>query len=360
MTVSVDDNNGGSDSIDVTLDVTDVDEPPIRPDAPGVTGHSTDVNKLLLTLTRPNNTNRPNISGYRVRLHAPGFGWTTLGWNTGLNPTIDSAISGARYTVQYRARNNEGEGPWSPSGFGSTKAHATGVPDISGTAEVGQTLTAGTSGISDGNGKSKAENGETGFAYTYQWVRRVSGTDSNISGATSRTYTLTAADEGNKVKVKARFTDNAGYAEGPLTSNAFPSTGTIAAEPDPVLSFENSSITVGENAGPATLTVELDKTSTDPVTVDFATSDLGIIATHATAGEDYTATSGTLTFMSGQTSKTITIPILNDTDYEPSERFRVTLSNAVGRHAAGIPVGTGQHYRRRDGAEGINGGRHRR
>ena len=337
VTVTVEDGNGGSDTIDVALDVTDYPEPPVQPDAPGVTGHNTDVNKLLLTLTRPDNTDRPNITGYKVRLHAPGFGWNTLGWNTGLNPTIDGAISGARYTVQYRARNNEGEGPWSLSGFGSSKAHATGVPDISGTAEVTETLTAGTSGISDGNGKSKAENGETGFAYTYQWVRRVSGTDSNISGATSRTYTLTAADEGNKVKVKARFTDNAGYAEGPLTSSVFPATGTVAPEPDPVLSYANSNVTVDENAGPATLTVELDRTSTATVTVDFATSDLGIISTHATAGDDYTATSGTLTFMSGQTSKTITITILNDTDYEPSERFRVTLSNAAGATLAATP-----------------------
>ena len=161
-------------------------------------------------------------------------------------------------------------------------------------------------------------------------MRRVSGTDSNISGETSSTYTLTAADEGNKVKVKARFTDNAGYAEGPLTSNAYPASGTIAPEPDPELSYADSNITVGESAGPATLTVELDRASTGTVTVDFATSDLGNISTHATAGEDYTASSGTLTFTSGQTSKTITVPILDDTDYEQTERFRVTLSNTTG------------------------------
>ena len=330
VTLTVTDGNGGSDSIDVTLNVADQDEPPLRPVAPGVNGHSTDEDKLLVTLTRPDNTNRPNISGYRIRLHAPGFGWSVLDWGTSVNQTVSSAISGARYTVQYRARNNEGEGPWSPSGFGSTRVHATGSPDITGTAEVTQTLTAGTSGISDGNGKSKAENGDVGFAYTYQWVRRVGGTDSNISGATSRTYTLASADEGNKVKVKARFTDNAGYAEGPLTSSAYPATGTIAPEPDPELSFANTNITVDEDAGTATLTVELDRASTGTVTVDFATSDIGTLSTHATAGEDYTATSGTLTFTSGQTSKTITIPILNDTDDEPSERFRVTLSNASG------------------------------
>ena len=330
VTVTVVDGNGGSDSIDVTLDVADQDEPPLRPVAPEVNGHSTDVTKLLLTLTRPDSTDRPNISGYQVRLHGPGSGWSVLDWVTGVNRTIAGANSGVRYTVQYRARNDEGESQWSPSGFGSTRAHATGMPDITGTAEVGQTLTAGTSGISDGNGKSKAENGDVGFAYTYQWVRRVGGTDSNISGATSSTYTLASADEGNKVKVKARFTDNAGYAEGPLTSSAYPATGTVAPQPAPELSYANGNITVGENAGPATLTVELDRASTGTVTVDFATSDLGMLSTHATAGEDYTATSGTLTFTSGQTSKTITIAILNDTDYEPLERFRVTLSNASG------------------------------
>ena len=227
--------------------------------------------------------------------------------------------------MQYRARNDEGESQWSPSGFGSTRAHATGSPDITGTAEVTQTLTAGTSGISDGNGKSKAENGDVGFAYTYQWVRRVGGTDSNISGATSRTYTLASADEGNKVKVKARFTDNAGYAEGPLTSSAYPATGTIAPAPDPELSFANTNITVDEDAGTATLTVELDPASAGTVTVDFATSD-----ETALAGVDYTATSGTLTFAASETSKTITVPILNDTAYDPTQRFRVTLNNASG------------------------------
>ena len=134
-----------------------------------------------------------------------------------------------RYHVQFRVKNDEGEGPWSPTTFGYTKAHASGMPDISGTARVSQTLTAGTSGISDGNGKSKAENGDVGFAYTYQWVRSVSGTDTDISGETASTYTLTAADVGNTVKVKASFTDNAGYAEGPLTSNAYPTSGSVLA-----------------------------------------------------------------------------------------------------------------------------------
>ena len=68
-----------------------------------------------------------------------------------------------------------------------------------------------------------------------------------------------------------------------------------------------------EDAGSATLTVELDPASTGTVTVDYATRDQ---VGDATAGEDYTATSGTLTFTAGQTSKTITVPITDDDVYE--------------------------------------------
>ena len=228
VTVTVMDGNGGSDTIAVTLNLLDQDEPPLAPDPPVVTGPSgNSQTSLILTLTRPGNAGRPGITGYAVRGKRAGFSWTELPYNSNLVRTIVSLTSGKRYEFQVRARNNEGEGPWSASGYGDTKSTASGEPDITGTDRVGQTLTAGTSGISDGNGKSKAENGDVGFAYTYQWVRRVSGTDTNITGETASTYTLTAADQGNKVKVNVRFTDNAGYSEGPLTSNAYPSSGTV-------------------------------------------------------------------------------------------------------------------------------------
>ena len=228
VTVTVEDGNGGSDTIDVTLNVTDQDEPPLRPVAPTVRGPSSNsTTSLRVTMTAPDNLGRPPITHYRVRAHRDGFGWSNLPYSSNSARTIANITSGKRYHVQFRVKNDEGEGPWSPTTFGYTKAHASGMPDISGTARVSQTLTAGTSGISDRNGKSKAENGDVGFAYTYQWVRSVSGTDTDISGETASTYTLTAADVGNRVKVKASFTDNVGYAEGPLTSNAYPMSGSV-------------------------------------------------------------------------------------------------------------------------------------
>ena len=196
---------------------------------------------------------------------------------------------------------------------------AEGAVAISGTAQVGSTLTADPSGITDTDGLTTP-------TYTYQWLRVDADGVSNETtiGANAATYTPVAADVGKKIKVQVSFTDDRGHIE-TVTSDAFPSSGTIVSGTLPALSFAGSNITVSETAGTVTLTVELDPASTGTVTVDYATSDQT-----AQAGEDYTATSGTLTFAASETSKTITVPILNDTDYDPSQRFRVTLSNAPG------------------------------
>ena len=77
---------------------------------------------------------------------------------------------------------------------------------------VGETLTAGTSGISDGNGM-------TSPGFTYQWVRTQGGTDTDITGATGSTYAPTSDDAGSAFKVKVSFTDDDGYSEA-VTSDA--------------------------------------------------------------------------------------------------------------------------------------------
>ena len=331
VTVTVEDGNGGSDTIDVTLNVTDQAEAPLRPVAPTVRGPSgNSTTSLSVTMTAPDNSGRPPITRYKLRTHRDGFGWTNLPYNPSSAQIITGITSGKRYHVQFRVKNDEGEGPWSPTTFGYTKAHASGMPDISGTARVGRTLTAGTSEISDRNGKSKAENGEVGFAYTYQWVRVDGGTETDISGETASTYTLAMADLGKTVKVTASFTDNVGYAEGPLTSDAYPSSGTVALLE---LSFTENIVNVDEEDGSATLTVGLAPAGTETVTVDYATRDSG-----AKAGEDYTATSGTLTFAPGEISKTITIPILNDDIYEDLESFFLDLRDPSGTALPAIPT----------------------
>ena len=87
-----------------------------------------------------------------------------------------------------------------------------------------------------------------------------------------------------------------------------------------------------EDGSQAGLAVELSQTSADTVTVDYATSDIT-----AEAGDDYTETSGTLTFTAGETVMAIIVPILDDAIYEPTERFDVTLSNPTGATLPAFP-----------------------
>ena len=89
-----------------------------------------------------------------------------------------------------------------------TNTPATGVPTISGTAQVGETLAADTSGIGDADGL-------TNVSYAYRWMR----TDANIADATDSTYTLTDDDQGKTIKLKVSFIDDEGNSE-TLTSAA--------------------------------------------------------------------------------------------------------------------------------------------
>lgn len=80
---------------------------------------------------------------------------------------------------------------------------------------------------------------------------------------------------------------------------------------------------IAENEGALTLTVVRGNDGNlDPITVDFATSDLT-----ATNGLDYAGTNGTLNFAQGEMAKTLTVPILYDEVPEADKQFKVTLSN---------------------------------
>jgi len=92
----------------------------------------------------------------------------------------------------------------------------------------------------------------------------------------------------------------------------------------PLVQLSRASYTVSEAGGAAVITVSLTSASTSPVTVQYATSN-----GTATAGQDYTSASGTLTFPAGQLTQTFTVPILQDNGYEGNETVNLTLSVPV-------------------------------
>ena len=106
---------------------------------------------------------------------------------------------------------------------------ATGAPTISGTAQVGETLTVDTSGIDDADGMS-------GAVFSYQWL--ANGAD--VAGATSDTYTPVADDVGKAIKVKVSFRDDRNHQES-LTSAA---TAAVTAAADDS-SIWSATLTVG-------------------------------------------------------------------------------------------------------------------
>ena len=93
-----------------------------------------------------------------------------------------------------------------------------------------------------------------------------------------------------------------------------------------------------ESDGKMEFTVRLEPHGLGIVRVDYATAD-----GTATAGVDYTETSGTLTFNSLETERTVTVPIIDDTEPDDGERFTLTLSNPDGaklRSGDGRATGT--------------------
>ncbi len=122
-------------------------------------------------------------------------------------------------------------------------------------------------------------------------------------------------------------------------------TGAVCAANDEVLANEVSKTIQGppglsvadarvdEDSGdPVVFAVTLGRASKHTVTVDYATSD-GTGSNAAVAGEDYTETSGTLTFAAGVTEQTVSVPVLDDSHDEGAETFTLTLSNATGGNA---------------------------
>ena len=150
-----------------------------------------------------------------------------------------------------------------------------------------------------------------------------SGTATITAGETTATITVPITDDSTDEVTETATLTLSNASNGSYTN----STGdlVITDDDEPVVSITN--ITATESDNTATFTVTLDQAAANDVTVVYTSSDG--LSNGATAGSDYTGFTGTVTISAGESSGTITVPIILDSTDEVDETATVTLSNAT-------------------------------
>jgi hypothetical protein len=145
-------------------------------------------------------------------------------------------------------------------------------------------------------------------------------------GNTTRTFDVTVNGDVNVEPDETFFVNVTNVTGATLVGGDSQGLGTIQNDDSPSLSINDVTVTEG-NSGPtiATFTVTLSPASNQTVTVNYATSSASPAT--AVAGTDYVATSGTLTFLPNETSKTFDVTVNGDTTNEAiCETYFVNLS----------------------------------
>jgi hypothetical protein len=176
---------------------------------------------------------------------------------------------------------------------------------------------------------------ESSQIVTFQIVSNSNTSLFSVAPAISSNGTLTyrpATGMSGTALITIRLSDNGGTANGGSDTSATQSFNINVLEGGN-LHFSSFSYSVGESAGTALITVSRSGGSAGEARVNYATT-----PGTATAGDDYTHTSGTLTFANGVTSQTFSVPILGDTfDENDFESISLTLSNPAGSGGLGSP-----------------------
>ena len=164
-----------------------------------------------------------------------------------------------------------------------------------------------------------------GLAVANDYTLSTNTTLTIAAGETTSTGTVTITAENNAVYEGDKQVTVSGTATNTREVSG-PADETLTITEDdaaPGLSVADASVDEGDSGSATmTFTVTLTPAAVVPVTVDWTTSD-----GTATAGTDYTAGSGSLTFGTGEESKTFTVMVAGDEVDEPNETFTVTLTN---------------------------------
>ena len=238
---------------------------------------------------------------FMVALSNPASGARLLAAGTTATGTItnDEATPTLRITPSNASVSEGGNGTTTETSFTVTMSPASSQPVTVAYATADGTATAADADYTAASGTLTFAAGETGKTITVQ----VTGDDDDED------------DETFTVRLSNASGSNAG-----ISTTA--GTATVAIVGLPTLSVADASMPEGDRGNtPLSFTATLMPASDEVVTVNYATSDGS-----ASAGTDYTTTTGTLTFAAGVATQTFTVPIIGDVIYETDETFTVALS----------------------------------
>ncbi len=286
------------------------------------------------------------LNGWTVEFDSPAQ--ITNIWNAQITSHVGThyVISNMAYNAKVAAGQSTSFGyQATPGAVASTPTNlkvngvAVGTPPVAPTVSIADVSVAeGNSGTSNANFTVSLSGASTtpvtvgystanGTATAGSDFTATSGTLTFAPGVTTQTIAVKVTGD-TAVESNETFTVALANPSGATIAKAS-ATGTITNDdvaPVPTVSIADVSVAEG-NSGTtnANFTVTLSGASTTPVTVGYSTAN-----GTATAGADYTAKSGTLTFAPGVTSQTVAVAVTGDATVEPSETFTVTLANPSG------------------------------
>ena len=188
-------------------------------------------------------------------------------------------------------------------------AAPTGAPTIDDTTPVvGETLTADASNVDDPNGL-------TNRSFTWQWIRVSGGTETEVAGATTASYTVADADVGATLKVRVGFTDDEGTEETVESAE----TAVVEALPRPVVAVAPVASPVAEGED-AQFRVTRTGVTAGALTVAYRVSETGAMVAPGEEGAK------SVDFGDGDTEQTVTVPTVEDTVHVADSTVTVTLT----------------------------------
>ena len=330
VTIKVDDNNGGTDTVAVTISLMDVAEKPAKPAAPMVQATSGSTTSLDVSWTEPGLNGGPGITGYEVQYREGTTGAYTAHAHsgTGTSATIPNRTAGTSHQVQVRALNGETPSDWSDPGTGSTNTPANNAPDFTDTTltrsiaentaantNVGAVIPAATDADTSDTLTYTMEGTDAGsftFEAATRQIKTKTGVTYNFETKASYSVTIKVDDNNGGTDTVAVTISLMDVAEKP----AKPAAPMVQATSGSTTSLDVSWTEPGLNGGPALTSYE----------VQYREGTTGAYTAHTHSG---TGTSATIPNLTAGTSHQVQVRALNgETPSDWSEPGTGSTNNA--------------------------------